>query len=91
MAKDYLGGFPSNSVLEKAVIEALKNLGGEADVQKINQEVIDILQLPEEIVMLEDENDMGTKLSYRLRWTRTNLKAKGKIKSEKKGTWQLVD
>ena len=81
--------FPSNSTLEETVLIALKNLGGTAAVPAINQEVINILELPEEIVMLEDESGLGTKLDYRLRWCRTNLKVKHKLKNVKRGTWTL--
>lgn len=40
---------------------------------------------------LEDESGLGTKLDYRLRWCRTNLKSKHKIKNIKRGTWALGD
>ena len=40
---------------------------------------------------LEDESGLGTKLDYRLRWCRTNLKAKNKLKNVKRGTWTLAD
>ena len=40
---------------------------------------------------LEDENGIDTKLNYRLRWCRTNLKNKNKIKNVKKGFWKYVD
>lgn len=83
--------FPSNVTLEEAVLQAITNLGGEAEVSAINQEVIDILNLSEEIVMMEDESGLGTKLDYRLRWCRTNLKSKHKIKNIKRGTWALDD
>ena len=83
--------FPSNGVLEEAVLQAINNLGGEAEVSDINQEVIDILKLPEEVVLLEDESGLGTKLDYRLRWCRTNLKSKNKIKNIKRGTWAIGD
>jgi len=81
--------FPSNSTLEQAVIDALKLLGGEATVSEINKKVIEILDLSQEIVEMEDENDTGTKLNYRLRWCRTNLKGK-KIENVVKGTWRLI-
>lgn len=83
-------GFPSNSILEKAIIDALHELGGEATVPTINNKIVELLKLPEEIVLMEDENDMSTKLEYRLRWCRTSLKSKGKIYNIKKGTWGLV-
>ena len=82
--------FPSNSTLGEAVLQALEKLGGSSTVPDINNCVIDILQLPEEIVELEDESGLGTKLDYRLRWARTNLKSKGKIKNVVKGTWEIV-
>ena len=81
--------FPTNKILEEAVIEALSSLGGEAKVSDINAKVIEILQLPQEIVELEDDYGVGTKLSYRLRWVRTNLKGE-KIDNVVKGTWRLI-
>lgn len=81
--------FPSNSMLEEAVLNALKELGGEAPTEQINQKVIEILNLPDDIVQMEDESGLGTKLNYRLRWCRTNLKSCGKIKNIKRGTWSL--
>ena len=86
MARVY---FPSRQELEDAIVMALEQLDGEASVQQINQKVIDILKLPPEVVELEDENDMGTKLNYRLRWCRTNLKGK-KIENPSRGIWRLV-
>ncbi|MBQ3611360.1 MAG: winged helix-turn-helix domain-containing protein [Firmicutes bacterium] len=81
--------FPSNSMLEQAVLDSLKELGGEATTVQINQKVIEILALPDEIIQMEDESGVGTKLNYRLRWSRTNLKARGQIKNIKRGTWSL--
>ena len=79
--------FPSNSMLEESILEAMEVLGGIATTEQINQKVIEILELPDEIVKLEDESGLGTKLNYRLRWSRTNLKSKGKLKNVKRGTW----
>ncbi len=82
--------FPSNNMLEEAVLESLKVLNGTATTEQINQKITEILELPEEIVQLEDESGLGTKLNYRLRWARTNLKSKGKIKNVTRGTWTLA-
>ena len=87
MKKTY---FPSNSELEDAVLASIKALGGEATTDKINQKVIEILNLSDEIVQMEDESGLGTKLNYRLRWSRTNLKSRGQIKNIKRGTWSLA-
>ena len=88
MKKTY---FPSNAELEEAVIKAMENLGGVADVPSINKEVIRILELPDYIVELEDESGIGTKLDYRLRWCRTNLKSKNKVKNLSRGIWSVID
>lgn len=82
--------FPSNSMLEDAVLRSMELLGGTATTRQINMKVIEVLSLSDEIVQLEDESGLGTKLNYRLRWTRTNLKSKGKIKNVTRGTWKLV-
>ena len=82
--------FPSNNMLKDAVFESLKMLNGTATTQQINQKVIEILELPNEIVQLEDESGLDTKLNYILRWARTNLKSKGKIKNVTRGTWTLA-
>ena len=84
------GEFPNKADLEKAIIKALKNLGGEGTVMQINKQVINILQLPDEIVTMEDDSGLGTKLNYRLRWCRTNLKNAGKIENISRGTWKLL-
>ena len=81
--------FPSKTELMEAVVEAIKINGGECDVVTINKTVIDILDLPDEVVQLEDESGLGTKLDYRLRWARTELKANDVIKNVKRGTWAL--
>ncbi len=81
--------FPSNSILEDAIIKALIEFSGVAQVKPMNKKVIELLHLSKEIVEMEDENGVDTKLNYRLRWCRTNLKTKGKIENIKKGTWTL--
>lgn len=81
--------FPSNSSLEEGIVNALMTLGGKASVTDITNTLIEQMKLPKEIVELEDENDMGTKLNYRLRWCRTNLKSKGIINNIERGIWEL--
>ena len=82
--------FPTNMMLEEAILEALERLNGQATTDEINTLVITILDLSDEIVHLEDENGVGTKLDYRLRWCRTNLKNKNKIVNVKRGVWRLA-
>lgn len=83
--------FPSNRVLEQAILDILINENAPISVSEMNSRVIKLLSLSDEIVNLEDENGIDTKLNYRLRWCRTNLKNKNKIKNIKKGFWKYVD
>lgn len=83
--------FPSNKLLEEAILESLNILGGEATTKQINEKVIELLSLPDEIVQMEDDSGLGTKLNYRLRWARTNLKSKGRIKNVTRGIWIIDD
>lgn len=81
--------FPTNNQLCDAVLVALEKLGGEAKTADIDEKVIEVLQLPPEVVELEDESGICTKLNYCLRWCRTKLKGEF-IESPKKGTWRLI-
>ena len=45
------------------------------------------LQIPEDILEIEDSNCTGTEFAYQMRWIRTNLKNKELISSPKRGFW----
>lgn len=81
--------FPTNPQLCDAILEALRRLEGSAKTAEIDAKVIEILQLPLEVVELEDESGIGTKLNYCLRWCRTKLKSEGKIQNPQRGLWDL--
>lgn len=60
-------------------MKSLELLEGTATTEQINAKVIEVLSLSDEIVQLEEESGLGTKLNYRLSWARTNLKEKLKM------------
>ena len=86
-----MSAFPSKRSLSEAVIKVLTDMGGSGSVKEINAGVIKLLQLPPEIVELEDENGVDTKLSYDLRWVRTQLKMDGKLENKQRGVWNIKD
>ena len=55
--------FPSNSMLEEAVLKSLALLEGTATTEQINMKVIEVLSLLDEIVQLEDESGLEAKLN----------------------------
>nr|WP_314987699.1 winged helix-turn-helix domain-containing protein [uncultured Stomatobaculum sp.] len=57
----------------------------------INDAVANCLDIPEELLLLEDANCTGTEYSYRMRWARTELKQKGIIQNVKRGEWVISD
>ena len=81
--------FPFNSALEEAVLIFLKELDGEAATEQINQKVIEILNLSDEIVQMEDESGLGTKLNIVCVGVEriSNHAVKLKILSEALGLW----
>lgn len=81
--------FPTNPQLEEATVKALEQLGGRGTVPEIKEKIIEILELTPEVIELEDESGIGTKLDYCLRWTRTKLKG-SKIKNVSRGVWELL-
>ena len=91
MREKYKVSFPNRKLLEEATIRAMETYGNAMSVQQINSKVVEILDLPDEVVRLEDETGQGTMLQFRLRWTRTDLKNKGIIVKLGNGMWQLKE
>ena len=83
--------FPSQRKLEDAILYVLNNTEVTLSVEKLNNGVIEYLELPDEIVFLEDESGLGTKLNYRLRWARTSLKNLKMIENPSRGLWKRVE
>lgn len=83
--------FPSKKELTEAILVAFD---GDASIilttTEINDKVAQILNIPEELLLLEDENCSGSKYSYLMRWARTELKQKHKIINPERGKWKLV-
>jgi restriction system protein len=82
---------PNVAALIPAVVAALKQRGGSASNQEIHDEVIALLELPEEIVELpHGENSTQTRLEYRLRWAQSYLKKVGAVNNATRGIWTLT-
>lgn len=71
-------------------LKALRNLGGSGAVNEIEEQVISILELPEEAVN-EIHRESTTKLTYRLAWARNYLKRYGLLDNSSRGVWALTE
>jgi restriction system protein len=80
--------FPSTNELTEALLRVLARLGGEAEVKKLDQEVISELKLSEtqkNIMRLGNR----TEIQYRLAWVRTKAKSRGLIEKTINKSWKL--
>lgn len=80
---------PTRKLLANAVIQVLKQSSVPMRACDINSKVAELLQIPQDVLKVEDANCTGTEFSYQMRWIRTNLKNQGLISSPKRGFWVL--
>ncbi|MBM2321020.1 MULTISPECIES: restriction endonuclease [Marivita] len=73
-------------------VEALKDLGGSATIQELDEKVIELEGVPEAeqaFTMPRDEN--RTRVNYYLAWARTYLKRGGALDNSSRGIWALTE
>ena len=84
-----MDNLPKKTDLAATVLEVLQERSTMTTAE-INEAVIERLQIPAKLLEIEDANCTGSEYSYRMRWARTELKQKGKIKSPGRGIWEIV-
>lgn len=73
-------------------VEALKELGGSATIQELDEKVIElegVSEAEQAFTMTRDEN--RTRVNYYLAWARTYLKRGGALNNSKRGVWALAE
>ena len=68
--------WPTKRQLMDAIVEVLSQSNESCSTSTINDEVADLLNLPDELLKEEDANCSGSAYSYKMRWARTELKQK---------------
>ena len=83
---------PTFDSLMNPLIAALRRLGGSGSVDEIYEKVIEIEQIPEEIIekLHDPEKSNQTEVAYRLAWARTYLKKVGLVENSSRGVWALT-
>lgn len=81
--------FPKREYFFHYTIQALKELGGSGSNDEINNKVIDILQLPDQILNQMHLETSQTEFEYQMAWVRTMLKNQGLIENSKRGVWAI--
>jgi restriction system protein len=81
---------PKHTALFNPLIKALRELGGSASIQELENAVGRDLQLSE-ADMGEIHKGNQTRLSYNLAWARTYLKKYGILENSVRGVWALTE
>lgn len=85
-------GMPDLPGMMLATVEALKQMGGSASIQELEEKVIEIEGLSEEEQSYtQPGDDPRTRVAYFLAWARTYLKRGGALENSARGVWALTD
>src|SRR5580700_4597259 len=90
MTKRLYSNVPTVEELYVPTLQALKDLGGSAYIDELNEKVYEIMRLPEHVLNVPHGNGR-TKIEYRLAWTRTRLKIAGYLENSSRAIWALHD
>jgi restriction system protein len=71
-------------------IQALQSLGGSGTTEEIFENVVQILNLPNNVLEILHGSTSQTEVEYRLGWSRTYLKKYGLLHNSSRGVWSLV-
>jgi len=71
-------------------IQALQMLGGSGTTEEIYDKVVQILNLPNQLLEVPHGSTFQSEVEYRLAWSRTYLKKYGLLQNSARGVWSLV-
>lgn len=82
---------PTRSELSKAILTVFNNdTSIVLTTKEINDKVVNLLSIPENLLLMEEANGSGSQYSYLMRWARTELKQRHKIQNLERGKWKLL-
>ena len=71
-------------------LEALQSLGGSGTNEEIYEKVVQLLNIPDDILEISHGSTSQSEVEYRLSWSRTYLKKYGLLENSSRGVWSLV-
>lgn len=81
---------PKFDQMFNSVLDSLKELGGSASIEELEDNIAKLLNLNEKDLSLIHRGNR-TKFSYNLAWARTYLKNAGLIENSARGIWSLTN
>ena len=82
---------PTYRAIEQWTLLALEQLGGSGHIREIDDEVKQMLQLPDEVTDQLQPSDSRTVLEYRVAWARSKLKTAGLLENSAAKVWALTE
>src|SRR5437870_1917108 len=73
------------------VVEALKNRGGSATIEEMEEDVARLMGLPDALLAVPHKDGSRSQFQYELAWVRTYLKKAGLAKNSERGVWSLTE
>lgn len=82
---------PMKKDIVQPVLDALELLGGSATNPYIEKKIVEIMDLPEEVVNATFSNGKRRQLPFRIGYVKTELKKAGLIINVGRGHWALIN
>jgi len=83
---------PAFQTFFNPLLRALRELGGSASVDELNNKVCELISISNSILNVIHNSETGTttEVEYRIAWARSYLKVFGLIENSKRGVWTLT-
>lgn len=88
--KRSISSVPSYDLMLIPTIQALQMLGGSGTTEEIYDKVVQLLNLPDEVLEVPHGSTSQSEVEYRLAWSRTYLKKYELLQNSARGVWSLV-
>ncbi len=72
-------------------VQSMKQRGGSATIEELEEDVAKIMKLAEPILAIPHKTGMRSQFQYELAWIRTYLKKAGLADNSARGVWSLTD
>jgi restriction system protein len=71
-------------------VHSMKQRGGSATIEELEEDVAKTMQLPEPILSVPHKNSTRSQFQYELAWVRTYLKKAGLAENSARAVWSLT-
>jgi restriction system protein len=83
-------GLPTYEQVIGATVQALRRLGGSANIDELNEKLIELMKIPEDVSSYRRDGANMNEVAYRGAWARTHLRKDGVVERTARGVWALT-